>query len=191
MKKGPKKGSKRTYEHTIRMDGKEVGNYEPKLSKTNHLRQGKMYDDFCIINQEFLKYIVSIKLTKNEYSILMFLLSYMDNDNKIIIDAEMIEYHLGIGRTNVNKYITKLEDKKVIYKRNLGYRKGQEVLLNFDIISPHLAYRNANNKENVQYHKRLMINKESPYQKQINAFTDEIDYINPDTGEVFHTSKKK
>jgi hypothetical protein len=190
-KKGPKKGSKRTYEHTIKMDGEEIGNYEPRLTKRNHLKQGKIYDDFCFINQEFLKYILSIKLTKNEYSILLFLLSYMDNDNKIIVDAEIIEYHLGIGKTNVNKYISKLEDKKVIYKRNLGYKKGQEVLLNFDIISPHFAYRNPNSQEKVSSHKSLMNIKESPYQKQTNAFTNEIDYINPATGEVFHTSKKK
>lgn len=191
MAKGVKKGSKRTYEQNIKMDGELVGQYEMKLNRTNHLRQGRMYHDFCILNQEFLKYILSIKLTKNEYSILLFLLSYMDSDNKIIIDAEMIEYHLGISKTNVNKYIKKLENKKVIYKRNLGYNKGQEVLLNFDIISPHFAFRNPNTSEKVRSHKALMNRKEIPYQRQINAFTNEIDYIDPDTGEVFHTSRKK
>ena len=51
----------------------------------------------------------------------MFLLSYMDMDNKIIIDSEMIEYNLGINHTHVNKYIKKLQEKKIIYKRNLGH----------------------------------------------------------------------
>ena len=190
-KKGPVKGSKRRYEHIIRMEEEDIGNYEPRLNKVNHLRQGRLYDDFCVINQEFLKYILSLKLTKNEYSIVLFLLSYMDNDNKIIIDADMIEYHLGIHKTNVNKYITKLVKKKVIYKRNLGYNKGQEVLLNFDIISPHFAFRSANTKEKVDKHKLLMTGNQAPYQRQLNAFTDEIDFIDPETGEVFHTSRKK
>jgi hypothetical protein len=114
----------------------------------------------------------------------------MDMNNKIIIDAEMIEHHLSIGVTNVNKYIKRLEEYKIIYKRNLGYRKGQEVLLNFDIISPHMAYKNPNKSENVIDHKKLMGDKERPYMRQINAFTNEIDFVNGDTGEVFHTSPK-
>jgi hypothetical protein len=194
MKKGVKKGSKRGYEgsfkHTLQVDGVEVGEYEAKINKVNHLRQGKIYNDFCILNQEFLRYIISINLSKNEYNILMFLLSYMDKDNKIIIDSQMIEHHLSINSSNVNKYIKKLEDSKVIYKRNLGYKKGQEVLLNFDIISPHMAFKNPNKNEHVVDHKRLMESNERPYIRQINAFTNEIDFINPGTGEVFHTSPK-
>ncbi len=191
MKKGPKKGSKRTYEHHIKIDGENMGDYTPKLVKTNYLKQGKIYDNFCILNQDFLLYIMSSNLTKNDYKILMFLLAYMNQDNRIIIDSEMIEYHLGINKTVVNKHITKLQKLKIIYKRNLGYKKGQELLLNFDIMSPHIAFKNANNQATVSDHKRLMSNKEKPYLQQTNAFTNEIDYINPETGEVFHTSPIK
>jgi len=120
----------------------------------------------------------------------MFLLSYMDKDNKIIIDAEMIDYHLKIGQSNVNKYIKKLEEYKIIYKRNLGYRKGQEVLINFDIISPHMAFKNPNTRDAVIDHKKLMNSNPVPYIRQLNAFTNEIDYINSETGEVFHTGPK-
>lgn len=194
MKKGQEKGTKRkyqsTFQHVLSVNGEDVGDYEGKLLKTNHLRQGKIYNDFCILNQEFLRYIMTLELTKNEYRVLMFLLSYMDKDNKIIIDAEMIEYHLGIGTTNVNKYIKRLESFRIIYKRNLGYRKGQEVLLNFDIISPHMAFKNANKAENVTDHKRLMSANERPYARQMNAFTNQIDFVNTETGEIFHTSPK-
>lgn len=194
MKKGVKKGTDRkyqsTFQHVLSVNGEEVGEFEGKLLKTNHLRQGKIFNDFCILNQEFLRYVMSLDLTKNEYRVLMFLLSYMDKDNKIIIDAEMIEYHLKIGATNVNKYVKKLETYRVIYKRNLGYRKGQEVLLNFDIISPHMAFKNPNKLENVSDHRRLMASNERPYARQINAFTNEIDFVNTETGEVFHTSPK-
>lgn len=185
MKKGSAKGKKKGLEITYKFDGEQAENHEVIPLAKNHLKQGKIYDSFCILNQEFLKYILSCKLTKNEYMILMFLLSYMDKENRIIIDSEMIEYNLGIGATNVNKYIKNLEKKKIIYKRNLGYRKGAEVLLNFDIISPHMAFKNKNNFENVQQHKKLM-HSDLPYIKQKNAFTGATDLIHPNTGEIFY-----
>ena len=184
-KKGSPKGQKKGIEFSYKLDGEQAENFETIAVPKNHLKQGKIYDSFCILNQEFLKYILSCKLTKNEYMILMFLLSYMDKENKIIIDAEMIEYNLGIGSTNVNKYITKLQNKKIIYKRNLGYRKGAEVLLNFDIISPHLAFKNKNNFDNVTKHKNLM-QSDLPYVKQKNLLTGATDLVDPTTGEVFY-----
>lgn len=184
-KKGSPKGQKKGIEFSYKLDGEQAENFETIAVPKNHLKQGKIYDSFCILNQEFLKYILSCKLTKNEYMILMFLLSYMDKENKIIIDAEMIEYNLGIGATNVNKYITRLQKKKIIYKRNLGYRKGAEVLLNFDIISPHMAFKNKNNFDNVSNHKKLM-QSDLPYIRQHNGFTGAVDLVDPNTGEVFY-----
>ncbi len=185
MKKGSPKGQKKGFQITYKLEGDQEENHDIIPVPKNHLKQGKVYDDFCILNQEFLKYILSCKLTKNEYMILMFLLSYMDKENRIIVDAEMIEYNLGINSTNVNKYIKKLEDKKIIYKRNLGYRKGAEVLLNFDIISPHMAFKNKNNFENVSTHKKLM-QSDLPYIRQKNMLTGATDLIHPSTGEVFY-----
>ena len=184
MKKGSPKGQKKgRYSHRIEIDGHVAAEHDAVMLPKNHLRQGKLYNDYCILNQEFLKYILSIKLTISEYRILMFLLSFMDKENKIIIDSEMIEYHLGINKTHVNKYIKKLEKHKIIYKRNLGYRKGAEVLLNFDVISPHMAFKNKNNHANVHQHKMLM-GKDVPYIRQRNI-SGGIDLINPDSGEVF------
>lgn len=184
-KKGSPKGRRKGIEFTYKIEGSDIENLEIIPLPKNHLKQGKIYDSFCILNQEFLKYILSCKLSISEYKILMFLLSYMDKENKIIIDAQMIEYNLGIGSTNVNKYIKKLQDKKIIYKRNLGYRKGAEVLLNFDIISPHMAFKNKNNFENVSTHKKLM-QSDLPYIRQKNLLTGATDLIDPKTGEVFH-----
>jgi len=90
-----------------------------------------------------------------------------------------------------NYNIGKLVKNKIIYKRNLGYRKGVEVLLNFDIISPHMTFKAKNNRENVELHKQIMRAKEIPYIRQANMFHNSIDYINPETGEVFHTSPQK
>jgi predicted transcriptional regulator len=185
MKKGSPKGQKKGIEFSYKFEGDDAANYETIAVPKNHLRQGKIYDSFCIINQEFLKYILSCKLTKNEYMILMFLLSYMDKQNRIIIDAQMIEYNLNISASNVNKYISRLEEKKIIYKRNLGYRKGAEVLLNFDIISPHMAFKNKNNFDNVSEHKKLM-NSDLPYIRQKNLLTGAVDLVHPTTGEVFY-----
>ena len=184
-KKGSPKGKKKGIEYSYKFDGEQAENYETIPLPKNHLKQGKIYDSFCILNQEFLKYILHCKLTISEYKILMFLLSYMDNENKIIIDAEMIEYNLGINATNTNKYIKRLQEKKIIYKRNLGYRKGAEVLLNFDIISPHMAFKNKNNFENVSQHKKLM-QSDLPYIRQKNLMTGATDLIHPTTGEIFY-----
>ena len=131
----------------------------------------------------------------------MFLLAYMEKGNRIVIDAQMIEYHLGIGATNVNKYIKKLEQKKIIYRRNLGYKKGIDIeilmheqrenpLTNHDIISSHMTFKNKNNYDNVSSHKKLMTKNGIPYIKQRNFVSNEIDYINPETGEIFHSSKE-
>jgi hypothetical protein len=184
--KGQRKGLKITYE----LDDELVDDYDHIPVAKNHLRQGKLYDEFCILNQEFLKYILSLKLSISEHRILLFLLSYMDMNNKIIIDSEMIEYHLGIDRTNVNKYIKKLEKAKVIYKRNLGYTKGAEILLNFDVISPHMAFKNKGSHDNVSGHKLLM-QRDVPYVKQHNLLTGKIDLINSETGEVFGEIDRK
>lgn len=187
-KKGSPKGQKKGLQpkgfvrQTLEYEGEE---YEGIAVPKNHMRQGKMYDDFCVLNQEFLKYLLSVPLTKNDYRILMFLLSYMDKQNRIIIDSEMINYHLGVNATEVNKHISKLEKHKIIYKRSLGYKKGAELLINFDIITPHMAFKNKNNYDNVSSHKLLM-RQDEPYIKQLNT-SGNVDYINPDTGEVFHT----
>lgn len=183
-KKGSQKGQKKGIEFTYKIEGEDVENVKTIALPENHLRQGKLYKDFCILNQEFLKYVISCKLKISEYNILMFLLAYMDMDNKVIIDAEMIEHHLKISASNVNKYIKSLQAKKIIYKRNLGYKKGAEVLLNFDIISPHMAFKNKNSRDNVTKHK-IMMHNDLPYIRQKNAFTGMIDYVNPDTGEIF------
>jgi predicted transcriptional regulator len=188
MKGSPKGQKKGRYSHRIEIDGEFAGETDAILVPKNHLKQGKLYIDFCVLNQEFLRYVMSLKLTASEYRILMFLLSYMDQKNRIIIDAEMIEYHLEINQTNVNKYIKKLEKYKIIYKRNLGYRKGAEVLINFDVITPHMAYKDKNTHENVSHHKELM-RRDLPYVRQCNINGD-VDFINPDTGEVFHVTKK-
>jgi len=185
-KKGVKKGTKKGFEITYKMEGDDTQNYDVIPFPKNHLKQGKIYNDFCVLNQEFLKYVISCKLTKNEYLLLLFLLSYMDKENKIIIDSEMIEYNIGLNKTHVNKYVKKLQGHKIIYKRNLGYRKGAELLLNFDIISPHMAFKNKNNFTNVQSHKRIMAN-DIPYQRQQNLLTGSVDLINPETGEIFYS----
>ena len=189
--KGSPKGQKKGFVHTVRFEGDEdAKEHQLFVGQKNHLRQGKLYENFCVLNQDFLKYIMSINLTKRDYQILMFLLANMDFENKIIIDAEMIEYNLGVNRTHVNKYIRKLADLGIIKKRNLGYKNGTEVSLNFNTMSPHMAFKNKNNKENVSTHQQLMAI-DHPYIKQQNVFTNQIDYVNADTGEVFHTETKK
>ena len=183
------KVKKKGLEVTFKMDEETLREYNQPTPK-NHLRQGKLYDDFCILNQEFLKYVISCPLSAKDLKLFMFLLSNMDHDNKIIICPVIAKRQLGIHESSFNKHIKKLEDNKLIYKRNLGYNKGKEVLINFDIINPHAVFRNKNSLDNVVAHQTAMAKIEAPYIKQINI-DNEIDLINPDTGEIFHTSSKK
>ena len=66
-KKGSKKGQKKGFQHTftrkengnivhaIEMSEEDAKEHTLMPVKENHLKQGKMYNDFCILNQEFLK----------------------------------------------------------------------------------------------------------------------------------------
>jgi len=188
-KKGSPKGQTKGMKVSYEVDGENIGEWNQPTPK-NHLRQGKIYDDFCVLNQEFLKYVLSCGLTGIEMKLFIFLLSYMDYDNKIIICPIIANRQLGISESNFNKYIKKLEGRNLILKRALGYKNGSEVMLNFDVISPYAAFRNKNNKNNVEAHQLAMRNIPAPYIKQTNI-NGMIDLINPETGEVFHESKIK
>lgn len=162
----------------------ESENVTAGLLKNNHLRG--LYSDYCILNQEFLKYVLSCDLTGAQSKIFHFILSRMDKDNKILMSNEFIIKSLKLGEKTAITSIQKLIDCRIILKQKID-RERYVIDLNYDILNPQLAFKNKASKENVIKHKAL-INQETPYYKQ--TTTDGmIDFINPQTGEVFHSEK--
>ena len=47
-KKGSPKGKKKGIEYSYKFDGEQAENYETIPLPKNHLKQGKIYDSFCI-----------------------------------------------------------------------------------------------------------------------------------------------
>ena len=163
----------------------EIGEVTAGLLKNNHLRG--LYTDYCILNQEFLKYVVSCKLTGIEGRMLFFLMSQMDKENKVLLNNKLLQKELKATEKTIINSINKLIDYKVILKQKIDVSK-YEYELNYDILNPQLAFKNKASFENVKKHKSL-IEQESPYIKQYNI-EGNIELINSSTGEIFHNQKK-
>ena len=154
------------------------------LIKNNHLRG--MYNDYCILNQEFLKYVLTIGLRGRAWEVFIFLLYRMDKENKILLNNSVLAESLGQTEGQVSKAIKVLLKSRVVLRQKLSTSK-YEYELNYDILNPNLAFKNKSSKKDVKYHKTLM-KQEEPYIRQ---YTTEgnIDLINNETGEVFETIK--
>lgn len=163
----------------------EAENVTAGLLKNNHLRG--MYDDYCILNQEFLKYIVSCNLTALQLKMVFFLMSGMDKENKILINNHWLIKELGGTEKTIITSTKKLEELKIIVRQKLGTSRYEYQII-YDMINPQMAFKNKSTKENVAKHKALM-RQESPYYKQYTTDGD-IDLINSATGEIFETQKK-
>lgn len=169
----------------INIPNEEADYVTAGIIKNNHLRN--LYSDFCILNQEFLSYVVSCKLSALQLNMLILFMSEMNRENKILINNQILINKLGATEKTVIDSIKKLTDKKIIVRQKLGVAR-YEIQINYDILNPLLAFKNKATKENVKKHKEL-INQEAPYLKQQNIF-GEIDMVNPHTGEIFYTISK-
>ena len=163
----------------------EAENVTAGLLKTNHLRG--LYSDYCILNQEFLKYITSLKLKPAEYRILFLVMSEMDKENKVLLNNDLFIKKLKISEKSVIEAVKSLVGYKIIVRQKLDVSK-YEYQINYDCINPQFAFKNKGSVENITKHKALM-SQETPYIKQYNTGGD-IDLINSNTGEVFETIKQ-
>ena len=155
------------------------------MLKNNHLKG--LYSDYCIVNQEFLRYILSLKLSGIPSNVIFLFLSQMDKENKILINNQILMKTLNVSEPSVIKALKTLEEKKVIIKVKYAMSKYQYEI-NYDCINPQFAFKNKSTRENVIKHKAL-ITQETPYIKQYNIDGD-VDLINSSTGEVFDTQKQ-
>ena len=174
--------SSKTIEFSI--PNEESENVTAGLLKTNHLRG--LYSNYCILNQEFLKYISSLKLKPAEYRILILLMSEMDKENKILLNNTLIIRKLEMTEMTVIKAVQGLISYKIILRQKFGVSK-YEYELNYDILNPQFAFKNKVNRENVAKHKAL-ITQETPYIKQYNT-EGNIDLIETKTNMIFETIK--
>ena len=158
----------------------EAENVTAGLLKTNHLRG--LYSDYCILNQEFLKYVVSSHLTAVQMKMIFLLMSEMDKENKVLLNNDLLIKRLKTTKMSVIESVKKLVFLKIIVRQKLDVSK-YEYQINYDILNPQMAFKDKSTKENITKHKALM-SQETPYIKQYNTGGD-IDLVNIQTGEVF------
>jgi DNA-binding Lrp family transcriptional regulator len=163
----------------------EAENITAGLIKNNHLKG--LYTNYCIVNQEFLSYILSLKLSGIPSNILFFFLSQMDKENKILINNKILMKVINASEPSIIKALKTLEKQKVIIKIKYAMSK-YEYEINYDCINPQFAFKNKSTRENITKHKALMA-QETPYIKQYNTDGD-IDLINTQSGEIFETQKQ-
>jgi hypothetical protein len=163
----------------------EAENITAGLIKNNHLKG--LYTNYCIVNQEFLSYILSLKLSGIPSNILFFFLSQMDKENKILINNKILMKVINASEPSIIKALKTLEKQKVIIKIKYAMSK-YEYEINYDCINPQFAFKNKSTRENITKHKTLMA-QETPYIKQYNTDGD-IDLINTQSGEIFETQKQ-
>ncbi|MEG2755683.1 MAG: hypothetical protein RR931_03645, partial [Mucinivorans sp.] len=96
----------------------------------------------CILNQEFLKYVISLNFTAREYKIFLFILAKMDNGNKVLLANHFISDQLGLDETTISRVINKFVREKIILKKRYGTSK-YEVLLNYDAPPLGLQFKNS------------------------------------------------
>ena len=172
---------------TIEYDipNEEAENVTAGLLKKNHLRG--MYQNFCVLNQEFLKYITSLKLKPAEYRILFLVMSEMDKENKVLLNNDLFIKKLKMTEMTVIQAIKGLVNYKIILRQKLDVSR-YEYELKYDCINPQFVFKDKTTLENISRHKALM-SQETPYVKQYNTGGD-IDLVNIHTGEVFDTIKQ-
>ncbi len=163
----------------------EAENVTAGLLKTNHLRG--LYSDYCILNQEFLKYVVSSHLTAVQMKMIFLLMSEMDKENKVLLNNDLLIKRLKTTKMSVIESVKKLVFLKIIVRQKLDVSK-YEYQINYDILNPQMAFKDKSTKENITKHKALM-EQESPYIKQYNT-DGNLDLINKNTGEIFDTIKQ-
>lgn len=163
----------------------EAENVTAGLLKNNHLRG--LYSDYCILNQEFLGYIVSLKLKPAEYRILFYIMSKMDKENKVLLNNDLFIKKLEMTEMTVIQALKRLFEFKIILRQKIDVMK-YEYELNYNILNPQFTFKNKGTKENIIKHKAL-INQETPYIKQYNT-DGNIDLINNQNGEIFETIKQ-
>ena len=163
----------------------EAENVTAGLLKTNHLRG--LYSDYCILNQEFLKYVVSSHLTAVQMKMIFLIMAEMDKENKVLLNNDLLIKRLKTTKMSVIESVKKLVFLKIIVRQKLDVSK-YEYQINYDILNPQMAFKDKSTKENITKHKALM-SQETPYIKQYNTGGD-IDLVNIQTGEVFETVKQ-
>lgn len=163
----------------------EVGNVTAGLLKKNHLRG--LYNNYCIVNQDFLSYVISCKLTKTQYGLLLYIISRMDKENKVLLNNFILMKAVGGTEKTIINSIQKLTEKGIIVRQKFDVSK-YEYQINYDILNPEFAFKNKSSLENVEKHKNLM-RQETPYLKQYNT-EGTIDLVDKDSGEIFRTIKR-
>lgn len=161
--------------------------------KRNNPLKG-LYQDYFIINQKFLKYVIARDLTGRQSKILFYLLSEMEHKNKIVTNGRIIGECLNIKQTHVLNDLKVLEVYGIIFRQKLGMYQ-TEIGLNYDLVehdmvNPLMGYKGSANSKYIQEH-RVKIQGLTPYAEIAQLKEGKTDFVDKATGEVLYSEKKK
>ena len=100
----------KTVEFSIPND--EAENVTAGLLKNNHFKG--LYSDYCILNQEFLKYIVSSHLTAVQMKMIFLIMAEMDKENKVLLNNDLFIKKLKTTKKSVIEAEKKLVALKAV-----------------------------------------------------------------------------
>jgi hypothetical protein len=86
----------------------------------DHFQSGKFNKNLIVLDKILLRNIfkksVSGDLSNEDYKLYFYILAYMDEENKIMLDYNVIEYNTGIKHEKINNCINNLIECKMIIK---------------------------------------------------------------------------
>lgn len=185
--------AKYRFEETERKRVVELEDGEHLNIKRNNPLKG-LYQDYFIINQRFLKYVIARDLTGRQSKILFYLLSEMANKNRIVTNGRIIGENLGIEQSNILKDLKVLEVYGIIFRQKLGMYQ-TEIGLNYelvehDMVNPLMGYKGSANSKFIQEHKEK-IQGLTPYATIDQLKEGKVDIVDKTTGEVLYSEKRK
>lgn len=185
--------AKYRFEETERKRVVELEDGEHLNIKRNNPLKG-LYEDYFIINQKFLKYVIARDLTGRQSKILFYLLSEMEHKNKIVTNGRIIGEALGITQNNILNDLKVLEIYGIIFRQKLGMYQ-TEIGLNYDLVehdmvNPLMGYKGSANSKYIQEHKEK-IKGLTPYAEIEQLKEGKIDITDRATGEVLYSEKKQ
>ena len=185
--------AKYRFEETEKKRVVELEDGEQLNIKRNNPMKG-LYEDFFVVNQKFLKYVISRNLTGRQSKVLFYLLSEMEQQNKIVTNGRLIGEALNIRQSHVLDELRKLEEYGIIFRKKLGMYQ-TEIGLNYDsveydMVSPLLGYKGASNSKQIEEHKGK-IQALTPYAEIEELKENKVDIVDKKTGEVLYSEKMK
>lgn len=161
---------------------------EQNLNLFVNTEKPHIYNNFATINLDFLKWLITKKLTARKYKIFLYLLTKMNFNNRAVITNRELQDELKIDKGDLSRDLRDLIDKGVLLRSKVGARS-YEIRLNYETrlnldsiyINQQAVYKGKRTTQNIKDHKEL-IERNSPYYSQPDLFGG-LSIVDKKTGE--------